>query len=242
MAFGAGGGGFGGGGGGAAFGAAAGGGGFGFGVADAMDVDEALETRLDVESTNLFRMAIFLLDNGADANDQDNVERQCILHHLAAAPLAGAEKLASVLVRRYGANINLRDVKGRTPFLVALEHGNFAFAKWLFQTGQCDVGVQTDVGETALHVILRKAVGLYFGGYSHLPQPFKSIANGSHISKQIYASIHLTDFIAKQLCSGVALPTEAQKTSSSSHIRLGYLPYPRRLHLQRIRLPPQHST
>jgi hypothetical protein len=133
------------------------------------DPDEAVTT------TGLFKMTELLIQHGCDVNAQDNLDKHSVLHHLAVMPMVGAETIAKHLISNHGAKVDLRDAKGRTPFMLALEYGHFSFAEFLVKEAKCQVvGMKTSAGETAMHVLMRKVLGMYYGGYDHLPHPFST--------------------------------------------------------------------
>jgi hypothetical protein len=131
-----------------------------------------------MHTTGLFQTLRFLVENGADINERDTVDEQTILHHLAVTPMVGAEDIVRYLHSECNIKLNQRDFRGRTPFLYALEHANFKYAKCLMELG-CDVSIPTRNGETALHVLMRKQLANYFGGVEKLSAPFSSAARSS---------------------------------------------------------------
>ncbi|EFO15325.1 hypothetical protein LOAG_13185 [Loa loa] len=71
---------------------------------------------------------VTLLDNGAKVDFADNQGAQAV-HYIAAAEDISLERCEAILhmLLKYGANVNARDIDGRTPILWAASYGKFFY-------------------------------------------------------------------------------------------------------------------
>lgn len=98
----------------------------------------------------------FFVDNGGGfeiINSQDD-KGNTILHKTSIKNLQFAENL----VRRYGADVNIKNNDGDTPLHTAIVKGNYDFAQILVVYLHADINAINNKGETALHLVLKNLV------------------------------------------------------------------------------------
>ena len=120
--------------------------------------DKDKETPLHLATRwSWFELAGILLENGADANAENN-QGMAPLHILSESGTkyeGNALDHASLLLR-HGAEVNKRDKDNRTPLHLALRRNRFRLAEILLEHG-ADVIAENNRGQTPLHMVSRGA-------------------------------------------------------------------------------------
>ena len=102
--------------------------------------------------SNWFKLALILLDHGADANAED-IHGWTPLHLLSASQIRDDEALNLVRpLLEHGAELNKRNNDGQTPLQLAMMAVWFQFARILLDHG-ADVSTEDEHGRTLLHLL-----------------------------------------------------------------------------------------
>ena len=102
--------------------------------------------------SNWFKVALILLDHGADANAED-IHGWTPLHLLSASQIRDDEALDLVRpLLEHGAESNKRNNDGQTPLQLAMMAGQFQLARILLDHG-ADVSTEDEHGRTLLHLL-----------------------------------------------------------------------------------------
>ena len=110
--------------------------------------------------SNWFKLALILLDHGADANAED-IHGWTPLLLLSASQIRDDEALDLVRpLLEHGAELNKQNIDGQTPLQLAVMAGWFQFARILLDHG-ADVNTEDEHGRTLLHLLSASRPGAH---------------------------------------------------------------------------------
>jgi ankyrin repeat protein len=120
------------------------------------DVDNEISLHLAI-GRHRFKLAKFLLENGADANVENNNDKTPLrmLSECRIDDEADALDLVPLLLK-LGAEVNNQDKDNQTPLHLAIGEGGFKLAQNLLELG-ADVNAENNDGKTPLHILSESA-------------------------------------------------------------------------------------